>query len=66
MCRLSSSEYDLYRRTRAKPGRSLFEWLRDLWRLRRPQVAAADVVPFPAEAAASVNQEAERRSSKAA
>jgi hypothetical protein len=66
MCRLSSSEYDLYRRTSAKPGRSLFGWLRDLWRPRRPQVEEGEVVAFPAEAAASAPQEADRRRSRAA
>jgi hypothetical protein len=66
MCRLSSSEYDLYRRTSAKPGRSVLEWLRDLWRPRRPQVEEAEVVPFPAEAAASADPEADRRRSRAA
>jgi hypothetical protein len=66
MCRLSSSEYDLYRRTSVKPGRSLFGWLRDLWRPRRPQVEEAEVVPFPAEAAVRADQEADRRGSRAA
>ena len=66
MCRLSSSEYDLHRRTSAKPGRSLFGWLRELWRPRPPQVKEADVVPFPAEAAASADQQADRRRSEAA
>ena len=34
MCRLSSSQYDLYRRTNSEPGRSLFAWLRELWTRR--------------------------------
>ena len=66
MCRLSSSEHDLYRGTSAKPGRSLFGWLRDLFRSRRPQVEETEVVPFPAEAAVPADQEADRRRSKAA
>ena len=47
MCRLSSSQYDLYRRTNSEPGRSLFAWLRELWTRRRSKPAAAEVVPFP-------------------
>jgi hypothetical protein len=54
MCR--RSEYDLYARaiskparTNSKPARSLVEVLRDLLRPRRPKVAQAEVVPFPAE-----------------
>jgi hypothetical protein len=54
MCR--RSEYDLYARasskparTNFKPARSLVEALRDLFRPRRPKVAQAEVVPFPAE-----------------
>ena len=66
MCRLSSSEYDLYRRTSAKPGRSLLGWLRDLWRPRPPRVEEAEVVPFAPETAERVNQEADHRRSKAA
>jgi hypothetical protein len=66
MCWRSSSEYDLFGRTRARPGRSLSEWLRDLWRARRPQLEEAEVVAFPAEAAASADQEPDRRRSKAA
>lgn len=57
MCWRSSAEYDLYRRTSARPGRSLFGWLRDLFRPRRPQVEEAEVVPFPAVAAARADQE---------
>ena len=38
MCRLSSSEWDLYRRASVEPRRSLLEWLRDLWRPCQPQV----------------------------
>jgi len=66
MCRPSSSEYDLYTRTSAKLGRSLFGWLRDLFGPRRPQAEKTEVVPFPAEAAASVDGEADRRRSRAA
>jgi hypothetical protein len=71
MCRRSSSEYDLYYgRTSAKPERSLFEWLRDLWRPRRPHVQEAEVVPFPAEAAVAAgppaDQEAGHKGAKAA
>lgn len=66
MCRLSSSQYDFYGRTSVRPRRSLFGWLRDLWRPRQPQVEEAEVVPFPAEAAARVDQEAGGRGSKAA
>ena len=66
MCSRTSSDHDLYGRTSARPGRSLFGWLRDLWRPPRPQVQDAEVVPFPAEAAARADQEADRRGSKAA
>ena len=55
MCRLSSSQYELYRRTNSGLGRSLLGWLRELWRPRRPQVEEAEVVPFPAEASASAD-----------
>jgi hypothetical protein len=71
MCR--RSEYDLYARTsskpvrtNAKPARSLVEVLRDLFRPRRPQVAQAEVVPFPAEVATRTDKEADREDSKAA
>jgi hypothetical protein len=66
MCRRSSSEYDLYGRTSARPRRSLFGRLRDLWRPRQPQVEEAEVVPFPVDAAVRADQEADRRGSKAA
>ena len=66
MCRLSSSEYDLYRRTSTRSGRSLLGWLRDLWRPPRPQVKDAEVVPFPAEAVTHPGQEADRSGPKAA
>lgn len=66
MCRLSSSEYDLYRRTSGRAGRSLFGWLRDLWRPRVPQVEETEVIAFPAEAAARGDREGDRRGSKAA
>lgn len=64
MCWRSSSEYDLYGRTSARPGRSVFAWLRDLWRPRQPQVEEAEVVPFPA--AGCADQEADRGGPKAA
>jgi hypothetical protein len=66
MCWRSSAEYDLYGRTSARPGRSLFGWLRDLWRPRQPQLQEAKVVPFPAEAAARADRKAVRQVSKAA
>lgn len=65
MCRLSSSEYDLYRRTNSEPRRSLLAWLRELWR-RRPATPPAEVVPFPTEAAKPADPKAERGGSKAA
>jgi hypothetical protein len=71
MCR--RSEYDLYAlrssnpaRTNSKPGRSLVEVLRDLFRPHRPQVAQAEVVPFPAEVATPADKEAGHEGSKAA
>jgi hypothetical protein len=71
MCR--RSEYDLYARTsskpartNSKPARSLVEVLRDLFRSRRPQVAEAEVVPFPAELATRTDKGADREGSKAA
>ena len=71
MCR--RSEYDLYAhrssntaRTNSKPARSLVEVLRDLFRPRRPQVAQAEVVPFPAGLATRTDKEAGREGSKAA
>jgi hypothetical protein len=66
MCRRSSAEYDLYRRTSVRLGHSMFGWLRDLFRPRRPQVEEAEVVPLPAAAAAHADQEADRPNSKAA
>jgi hypothetical protein len=36
MCKLSSSQYDLYRRTNSGVGRSLFGWLRGLWQPAQP------------------------------
>ena len=36
MCGRAFSEYDLHRHT-SGPRRSLFEWLRELWRPRQPQ-----------------------------
>jgi hypothetical protein len=66
MCRLSASEYDLYRRTSSEARWSLLGWLRELWRPRLPQVEPAQVVRFPAEAAGRADQEADRRGAKAA
>jgi hypothetical protein len=65
------SEYDLYARTsskpvRSKPARSLVEVLRDLFRPRRPQVAQAEVVSFPAEVATRTGKQVDREVSKAA
>jgi hypothetical protein len=65
------SEHDLYALTsskpvRPKPARSLVDALRDLFRLRRPQVAQAKVVPFPAEVATRTDKEGDREGSKAA
>jgi hypothetical protein len=42
------------------------EVLRDLFRPRRPQVAQAEVVPFPAEATARTDKEVDREGTKAA
>jgi hypothetical protein len=71
MCR--RSEFGLYARTisklastNSKPARSLVEVFRDLFRPRRPQVAQAEVVPFPVEVATSTDTEAAREGSKAA
>jgi hypothetical protein len=72
MCR--RSEYDLYARTsskpartNSKPARSLVEVLRDLFRRpRRPQVAQAEVVSFPAEVATRTGKQVDREGSKAA
>jgi hypothetical protein len=66
MCWRSSSEYDLYGRTSARPGPTLLGWLRDLWQPRQSQVQEAEVVPFPAEAAARADRKAGRKVSKAA
>jgi hypothetical protein len=66
MCKLSSSEYNPYRRTSVGAGRSLFGWWRNLWCPRQPQVEQPEVVPFPTEAAARADQEANRRNSRAA
>jgi hypothetical protein len=70
------SEYDVYARSsskparskpaRSKPARSLVEVWRDLFWPRRPQVAQAEVVPFPAEVATRTDKEAGREGSKAA
>jgi hypothetical protein len=66
MCWRASSAYDSYGRTSARPGRSLSEWLRDLWRPRRPQVQEAEVVPFPAEPVVHAEHEPEPKRSRAA
>jgi hypothetical protein len=66
MCWRSSSEDDLYGRTSARPGRSLFGWLLDRWRPRRLQMPEAEVVPMPAEAAARADRKVDRRLSRAA
>ena len=73
MCWRSASEYDLYARMAAKPGRttskptrSLVEVLRDLFRPRRPVVEQAEVVPFPAGVAAGTDKVVDRKGSKAA
>jgi hypothetical protein len=42
------------------------EVLRDLFRPRRPQVAQAEVVPFPAEVTTHADKPADREGSKAA
>ena len=73
MCWRSASEYDLYARTSSKPvrttskpGRSLVEVFRDLFRPRRPQVEQAEVVPFPAGVAVGTDKAVDRKGSKAA
>ena len=66
MCWRSSADYDRYGRTDVRPGRSLLGWLRDLWRPPRPQKEEAEVVAFPAEAAARAVRDAERGNSRAA
>ena len=73
MCWRSASDYDLYARTisrrlrpSSKPERTLVEVLRDLIRPRRPQVAQAEVVPFPAGAAVGTGNAVDRKGSKAA
>ena len=66
MCRLSSSHHDLYRRTNSELGRSIYGWLRDLWRPRQPPVEQAEVMRFPAKTAERADQETDRRRSKAA
>jgi hypothetical protein len=65
------SEYEISARSsskpaRSKPARSLVEVLRDLFRPRRPQVAQAEVVPFPAEPATRTDKKVDREGSKAA
>jgi hypothetical protein len=72
MCRRSAHDYDLYARTRSRPGtaprpvRSLVEILRDLFRPRRPQVQEAEVVTFPGGAAPSGDKAIDREDSRAA
>ena len=65
MCRMSSAHYDLYRRTNSGLGRSLFGWLRSLWRQHQPQVEQAEVVQFP-ETAERGEQQAKRSRPRAA
>ena len=73
MCWRSASEYDVDARTTARPARassrpsrSLVEALRDLFRPRRPRVAPAEVVPFPAEGAVRTDEGVDPAGSKAA
>lgn len=66
MCWHSSLEHDLYRRTSARPGRSLLGWLRDLWRPPVPQAEKAEVVTFGAEVPTHAEQDTERRRPRAA
>ena len=66
MCGRAFSEYDLHRHTGARPRRSLFEWLRELWWPRQPPVLEAEVVPFPAAAASRAAHELLRRGARAA
>jgi hypothetical protein len=66
MCRLSSSQYERYRRTNSEPGGSLLAWLRELWSRRRPQPVTAEVVPFPTEAVKRADPGAGRSGPKAA
>jgi hypothetical protein len=68
MCMRSQYDYarTSLRRVSSKPGRSLMEVLRDLFRPRPPQVEPAEVVPFPAGLATGTDKEAGREGSKAA
>jgi hypothetical protein len=70
MCRRSEHLYartsSKPTRTNSKPARSLVEVLRDLFRPRRPTVARAEVVPFPAAVATRTDKEVDREDSKAA
>ena len=65
MCGHAFSEYDLHRHA-SGPRRSLFEWLRELWRPRQPHASEAEVVPFPAAAASRTAHEADRKDARAA
>ena len=65
MCRMSSAQYDLYKRTNSELGRSLLGWLRGLWQRRAPHVEEVQVVEFPADTT-SPDQRVDRRRSKAA
>jgi hypothetical protein len=71
MCWRSAAEYDLYARTGSKPvrtvskpGRSLVDVLRDLFRPRRRQLA--EVVPFPVGGAAAGAKATDRKGHRAA
>jgi hypothetical protein len=84
MCWRSAHDYEIHARTRSrsapvssKPGRSLVEVLRDLFRPRRPQVREQqgagsgapiepEVVPFPTAAAPSGGRAVGRERSRAA
>ena len=68
MCGHAFSEYDLHRHA-SGPRRSLFEWLRELWRPRQPlmpETPEAEVVPFRVAAVARVAQEPDRSDDRAA
>jgi hypothetical protein len=62
MCGRAFSEHDLRRDARTGARRSLLGWLRGLW---RPQVEAAELLPFPVPTSRA-GQEAERTDAKAA
>jgi hypothetical protein len=73
MCWRSASEYRLYVgvsskpvRIIPKPSRSLVGMLRDLLRLRQPQEAAAQVVPFPVGGQHGIARAVDRQGPEAA